>query len=115
MHAVKIFSHPSFLAASATVYLWTALVTPAQAATQYRDRYIPGAVCMVDFNGATINAGLIQEIGVLEPFEAAEPGPSFRTLRVTMVNQFRYDQNLPKEEAGPAKAAFLKMLRKTCK
>jgi len=106
--------------------------TGAGAATRtvYRDRFLPGGACMVDFNGATINAALVQQVHhakfSIRVGEYKYEYPLFGKykdlstyrdailLRVTMVNGNTYDQELPAEQAEPAKLAFLKHIEEKC-
>lgn len=96
----------------------------AQAATVYRDRIVPGGVCMVDFNKNTINAALIEEVyaGGLSQnvkvrdgvFPTWEPR-NFSGIKVIMVNKNSYFmETATVPEAEMRKVAFLKLIKETC-
>lgn len=97
-----------------------ALVTAvsAQAATYYRDRYIPaGAPCMVKFAGRHINAAQVQDVAigtwiavVKNPDESFSASrwleKPYKALRVTFANT-QYFQLVDQEPYEPKRDALL--------
>lgn len=98
----------------------------AHAGTVYRDRFIPGAVCMVDLNGRAINAALILEVyaGTLQKSEYIgikwDSRDSWKITeypgwKVSMVNKEAYSYKEETQEiANAKKEAFLKQINEKC-
>lgn len=97
------------------------------AATYYRNKYIPGGVCMVDFYGSTVNASMITDVyaGTFTKNEIKESNffskdvyekTEFQAIRITLVNGTTYTSKSPTlAEVEKKKADFLKLLNDTCK
>ena len=91
------------------------------AATTYRDRFIPGGICMIEFNKVQINANLISEVSVDKrrwyKFEGLLSGnveqPPYTSLRVYLVNGQHYeikDGDLIKQQND-----FIKKIKDECR
>lgn len=89
----------------------------AQAATYYRDRFIPaGAPCMINFGGRDINAVMIQDVAI-GTWNIFQKNPQtgmlasnwvevpVKALRVTLVNAQHFQ--VTEEPLEPKKAALL--------
>lgn len=95
-------------------------VADVNAATYYRDRIVPGGVCMISFVGNDINASLIQEINIAPRewiayeglFSGYKQQPPYTSLRVTMVNRQYYE--VKGTDLDTQKAALLKQIKEKC-
>lgn len=100
----------------------------SQAATHYRDRIapVPAGVCLVEFNGNTINAILIQEVetGMIGFYERNGKTGTFETkvdevqrpaIMVRLVNGAKYWKKTETvAEAEMLKVGFLKQIKTEC-
>lgn len=107
-------------------FLLVMTTSAASAATYYRDRFIPGGVCMVEFAGTAINANMIQNVNV-GVHEASEPTGrfwtpyrrvSYESLRVTLVNREYYEIKTDSTNGTNGliarRDAFLQLIKDTC-
>lgn len=113
------------LSAIVALAMTAALALPAAARTVYRDRIVPVGVCMVEFEGMSINAALILEVSYgLQNVRVGEvkfgfmgDESKFRRatfLKVVMVNGSAYNKEFPEDRAEAAKQAFLNRIKETC-
>lgn len=100
------------------------LVSSVNAATYYRDRFIPGGVCMIEFEGKSINANLIQKIevgtyrgeGEYQGFFAGVKYPEFLALGVQLVNgTMYYYRNTDQNVLEMRKIGLLQLIKDTCR
>ncbi len=103
------------------VALVLTLALPAHAGTVYRDRYIPGTACIVNFDGSNINAGLIQQVNIgtynivkyTGFWSGYEVTGQYTSLRATLVNGQYYEVTTGDLQAK--QDAFLKQIKESCK
>ena len=97
------------------------VASSAESATRYVDRYVPASVCMIEWNGFTFNAVMIQQItiGEHEEYVGAHWYSKGRevhlSLRVLLINKQYYTvRGKSVQELEMLKVGLLTTINNSC-